>query len=83
VEGANPEGGVAPHLAAAAPNDAQTRTLVRQHRALRKEASTWTRRRTGLGLAGLVLLVGGFLGSGMLALHHRMQWAMVDEEPKI
>lgn len=46
----------------------------------RVDASNWRRRRMGLVLAGLVLLAGGFVASGIRALHERMSWAIVEGE---
>ena len=38
----------------------------------------WKRRRLGLLLAGLVLLIGGFWASGLRRLYDKMDWFVVE-----
>lgn len=64
--------------------DAQDAAVYRQLadsvRGLRGAEATWRRRRVGLALAGLVLVVGGFWAMGLRRLHDKMVWAVIETE---
>ena len=45
---------------------------------LRAAEATWGRRRLGLFLASLILVVGGFFASGLRGLYDKMTWVEVD-----
>ncbi len=52
----------------------------RDHREAEVRVGGWERRRLGLLLATMVLLVGGFVASGMRTLHDKMRWVVSAEE---
>ena len=53
--------------------------LMSAYRDLGLKSATWSKRRIGFIIAGLILLVGGFIGTGLVRLHEKMTWAEVDE----
>ena len=55
------------------------RALAESYRELRGQVGRWQRRRLGLGIAALVLLLGGFWAAGIRQLYDKMSWAEVDE----
>jgi len=50
------------------------REMMASYRDHRKEAGEWKRRRLGFFLAFLILLIGGFIGTGLVNLHEKMEW---------
>ena len=50
------------------------REMMKSYRSQGREVASWKRRRLGLFLAFGILLVGGFLGTGLVNLHSKMQW---------
>ena len=61
---------------AAGSADGAIADLRRDYRAGQARVGAWERRRLGLLLAGLVLLLGGFVASGLLSLHDKMRWVV-------
>ena len=58
----------------------QIQALMASYRDYEVKEALWARRRLGLSLASMVLLLGGFWATGMLKLHDKVAWAVV--EPK-
>lgn len=50
------------------------RNMMKSYREAGSEVSSWQRRRLGLFLAFVILLIGGFIGTGLVNLHDKMQW---------
>ena len=55
-------------------DDATLRSMMRRYRELGSEESTWLRARLGLFLTTAILVFGGFIGTGLLNLHDKMEW---------
>lgn len=55
-------------------DDATLRGMMRRYRELGSEGAGWRRTRLGLFLTTAILAFGGFIGTGLLNLHDKMEW---------
>jgi len=55
-------------------SDNTLRAMMVSYRELGRQESGWARTRLGLFLTTAILLFGGFIGTGLLNLHDKMEW---------